>query len=109
MEFASRNYWTEGKVVYSSGGSINTGLSWEPKSIVDKPDRLEVEGRFGGAVTLRNAQQFRPKPGEKVAWTLDTGRRETNRSGEATADEHGLVTIPGLGQGKLILTRRAQE
>jgi len=105
MEFATRNYWAEAKVLYSPGGSINTGLSWEPKSVVDTSERLEIEGRFGGAVTIRNAQRFKPKPGEKIAWTLDTGRREANRTGEAVADEHGLVTIPGLGQGKLILTR----
>jgi len=105
IEFASRSYWAEGKVQYSSGGSINAGLSWDPQTIVDTPDRLEVDGRFGGAVTLRNAQQFRLKPGEKVAWVLDTGRRETKRTGDAAADEHGLVTIPGAGQGKLVLTR----
>jgi hypothetical protein len=105
MEFASRDYWADAKVHYSSGGSINTGLSWDPQSVVDTPDRLEVEGRFGGTVTLRNAQRFRPKPGEKVAWVLDTGQRETKRTGEAAADEHGLVTVPGLRSGKLILTR----
>jgi len=38
---------------------------------------------------------------------LDSGRRETKRSGEAAADEHGLITITGLGQGKLTLTRAA--
>ncbi|MBM4042000.1 MAG: hypothetical protein FJ290_26190 [Planctomycetes bacterium] len=105
MEFASRDYWAEAKVHYSSGGSINSGLSWDPQAIADAPDRLEIEGRFGGAVTLRNAQHFRLKPGERAAWVLDTGRRETRRAGEATADEHGLVTIPGLAHGKLILTR----
>jgi hypothetical protein len=105
MAFATRDYWAEGKVHYSSGGSINTGLSWDPQTVVDTPERLEVAGRFGGAVTIRNAQQFKLKPGEHVTWAWARGRHGKPRTGEAAADEHGLVTVPGVGHGKLILTR----
>jgi hypothetical protein len=105
MEFAARDIWTEAKVHYSSGGSINTGLRWDPNTVVDAPDRLEIEGTFGGAVTFRNVRQFKTTPGEKVRWLVSTGPHEKPRAGEATADDHGLVTIPGVRSGKITVTR----
>jgi len=109
MEFAERDYWKDAAVHYSSGGSINAGLRWDPRTAVDAPDRLEVQGRFGGAVTIRGARRFRPRPGEEIAWTLEIGPHGEKRQGRAKADANGLVTIPGVGEGRIILTRAVGE
>ena len=105
MEFATRDIWTDAKVHYSSGGSINTNLHWAPERVVDTPDCLQVEGQFHGAVTFRNVQQFKAAPGEKLRWILHTGPHDKERTGEVTADDRGLVTIPGMRDGKLTVTR----
>ena len=64
-------------------------------------------------ITPRRSRQFRPKPGEKLAWTntaLAEGKRSWAlekiwkkypkkadiQSGTAVADEHGLVTLKGI-------------
>jgi hypothetical protein len=104
MDFADRDYWAKAKVGYSSGGAINSNLSWQPDGVIDTPERLEVAGDFSGAVTLRNARQFVLIPNEKVRWTLDTGQRD-KRGGEAAADQDGILTIPGLSRGKITITR----
>lgn len=45
-------------------------------------------------VTIRNAQLFRPLPGETVSWTTSrTDTAATIQSGSATADGKGLVTV----------------
>jgi hypothetical protein len=107
MEFADRDYWKDAAVKYSSGGSINAGLRWDPRTAVDAPDRLEMEGRFGGAVTIRGARRFKPRPGEEIAWIVETGPHREKRQGRAKADARGLVTVPGVGEGRIVLTREA--
>jgi len=103
LPFADREYWAAEKIVYSPGGSINTALTWNPQTVVDTPQRLEVEGAFNGTLTLRNAQRFRPTPGQRLRWTLEGPQRD-KPSGQVVVDEHGLVTIPGVGRGRLILS-----
>jgi hypothetical protein len=105
MEFADRDYWMDAAVKYSSGGSINAGLRWDPRTVVDAPDRLEVTGRFGGAVTIRGARRFKPRPGEEIDWIVETGPHREKRLGRVKADARGLVTIPGVGEGRIVLTR----
>jgi hypothetical protein len=105
MKFAEGDIWTEAKVHYSSGGSINTGVTWKPESVVDTPDRLELEGQFNGTVTFRNVQRFKPKPGERVTWTVETGPHGQKSTGEVTVDPSGLITIAGVRRGKIIITR----
>ena len=105
MEFADRDYWKDATVKYSSGGSINAGLRWDPGTAVDAPDRLAIEGRFGGTVTIRGARRFKLRPGEEVSWTIETGPHRERREGRARADERGLVSVPGVGEGRIVLTR----
>jgi hypothetical protein len=105
MKFAEGDIWTEAKVHYSSGGSINTGVTWKPESVVDTPDRLELEGQFNGTVTFRNVQRFKPKPGERVTWTMEAGPHGQKSTGEVTVDRNGLITIAGLRRGKISITR----
>ncbi len=105
MAFADRDYWKDAAVHYSSGGSINSGLHWDPQTVLDTADRIQVRGRFGGAVTLRSARLFRPEPGEEVSWVLEIGPHRERREGRAQADAHGLVTVPGVGQGTLTIIR----
>jgi hypothetical protein len=97
--------WQKAAMGYWGGGEINTGVRWQIDNILDTPDRLEVTGRGGGNISLRNTQAFRLKPGEKVRWRVETGRRDPP-SGEATADENGVLTIRGLYlRGRMIVTR----
>jgi hypothetical protein len=109
MEFADRDYRRDAAVHYYSGGSINAGLRWDPRTAVDASDRLELEGRFGGAVTIRGARRFKPRPGETIAWTVETGPHREKRQGRAKADAQGLVTVPGVGDARIVLTRQAGE
>jgi len=55
-------------------------------------------------VTPRRLQQFKLRPGDRVAWTL------SGQSGEAVADQWGLVTVPRLEISRslstLTLTRK---
>jgi acetyl esterase/lipase len=111
-------------------GALNRFLRWDANGIVDEIDRFEVplhgldgEGgdppqagypttgdRFDGVwpidvdVSLRRVQAFRCRPGEVVDWSFgDVG-------GEATADEHGEVTIEAVPVGpqweRLVVVRR---
>jgi len=103
----------------SPSGWIHWHHRWQSADAVDRPDRLELtlyaEGgnELTADVTPRRARQFRPKPGEKLAWTntaLAQGRhswalrntwkkhpkKAKIQSGTAVADEHGLVTLKGI-------------
>ena len=105
---------------------INSWLSWDSESIVDKPDRWEMTLVLDEAaplpecrvdVTARLCRQFRPRPGRRLAWAVVTvpfegntaGRRQRPErthptapggkrlaSGTVRADRHGLVTIRQL-------------
>jgi len=111
-------------------GALNRFLRWDARGIVDELDRFEVplrgldgEGsdppqvgypttgdRYDGVwpidvdVTLRRTQAFRCRPGEAVGWSLGDVR------GEATADEHGELTIQAVPVGPewetLVIVRR---
>ncbi len=86
--------------------------------IVDEKDsyaismRLRRSNRYGEAkgdavtadVTPRRCQNFKPKPGAKVAWEnvsfADPKSPKKIAGGEVTADKHGLVTVPKFQIGK---------
>jgi len=103
-------HWQQAATGYWGGGHtmINMGLSWKIDDIVDTPERLEIDGYASGEVTLRNVQAFKLKPGEKVHWQVKGERRPYDQSGEAAADEYGLLTVPGF-RGRLIVTRGGSE
>jgi hypothetical protein len=103
-------HWQQAVTGYWGGGlaTINMGLSWQIDDIVDTPERLEVSGSAAGRVTLRNVQAFKLAPGEKVRWQIKTGRHGKQPAGEASADDGGVLTLPGF-RGRLIVTRISQR
>jgi len=121
-EFFPKHFDT-GERGYSSGGRLNTQPRWDPEDIVDEPDRLEMAfysaqrvvyaGRVTCDVAVRNAQKFRPKPGEKLLWTApDPREKRKTLQGEATVDNDGRILIQGLtfGEpGKLIIRRKGGD
>lgn len=90
-------------------GQVNAHLYWETEDIVDEPDRWEMtigvgpDAPSGGGtvdVTPRRCQQFQVQSGQKVAWKNERGRGgKTLQSGEVTADQWGLVTLPDVQVG----------
>ncbi len=104
LRWYNSDRWQKASMGYWGGGAINTGTSWKIDDIVDTADRLEVTASAGGDVTIRNAQAFKLKAGEKVRWRVKTGRRD-EPGGQAAADENGLLTIRANIRGRLIVTR----
>ena len=90
------------------GGQINGWLAFDARSQIDRPDRWEMtvyllgpqHNRPGAPleqctadVTPRRCRNFRPKPGEKFAWTnTSLADNKVVQQGTATADQHGLLT-----------------
>ncbi|MGE3803176.1 MAG: hypothetical protein AB7K24_00730 [Gemmataceae bacterium] len=77
-------------------GGINLGFHW--KEVADMPAAWSVlignelaKSDMTVDVTPRRCQQFKSKPGDKFQWSTSSGG-----SGTVTADEHGLVTVPGI-------------
>ena len=91
-------------------GQVNAYLFWETRDIVDEADRWEMTvGLIPKApkddctvsLTPRRCQKFRPKAGEKVKWTNSSlGDGKEVQSGEAGADQLGLVILEKLAIGK---------
>jgi hypothetical protein len=93
-------------------GQANLYLFWETGDVVDRADRWEMTlGLIQKApkdactvnVTPRRLQQFKLKPGQEVKWTnTAVGNGKAIQSGQATADEHGLITLEKVrvGTGK---------
>ena len=104
--------FAKGAAGYWGGGRIADGRRWLA-DFVDLPDRFEITihgdgdvGYRGGGtsdVTPRRTTRFRPKPGQRFRWEnvpLDARSRDKHQSGQVTADEHGLVTIPQVNFGR---------
>lgn len=98
-------------------GSFNGAADWERDTIVDTADRWEITLRlhsFARApratanVTPRRLQQLRPRPGEVFRFEWRDG--DAIERGEVTADEDGLLTVPGVPLTsvgvRLVITRR---
>jgi pimeloyl-ACP methyl ester carboxylesterase len=82
-------------------GQSNLYLYWETADIVERASLWEMTvGLIAKApkndgtvdITPRRCQQFRAKPGARLKWTNSVDGKALQR-GEATADEHGLVTL----------------
>ncbi|MCH5374103.1 MAG: hypothetical protein JJ992_09010, partial [Planctomycetes bacterium] len=91
-------------------GQSNLYLFWETGDVVDRPDRWEMTiGLVDQApqdtctvdITPRRVQHFRLSPGIHVCWT-NTSAADSNvsRSGQATVDSAGLITLPQMQIGK---------
>ncbi|MEE8450319.1 MAG: hypothetical protein V3R99_00340 [Thermoguttaceae bacterium] len=86
------------------GGGINIHQRWDPETIVDEPGKWEITLFVQPAcpreslttdLTPRRCQKFKPQPGEKYKWQNAAGDRVL-QAGEVTADQWGLVTVPGV-------------
>ena len=100
-------------------GSLNGFMIWEFDTSVEKPDRWEMTVALAGDapqesctvdVTPRRCTAFKPKAGDKFAWTnksVADGR--SVESGKITADEWGLVTVKQVtvtkGKNRLEIVR----
>jgi pimeloyl-ACP methyl ester carboxylesterase len=100
-------------------GQSNLYLFWQTDDVVDRPDRWEMtvalvdkapKDECTVNITPRRLQQLKLEPGQKVQWTstslADGGQVQT---GQATADEHGLVTLEkvrvGKAKSRVVVTR----
>jgi len=99
------------------GGQTNYGVWWDDGSIIDEPGKFEIllTGNVVVDVTPRRMRNFRLEPGEKVDYKVvpmpsRPRRTDTPQSGQAVADENGLVTIPQVkvrAKSRLTITRSA--
>ncbi len=99
------------------GGATNYGAWWEDESIVDEADKFEIilTGNVTVDVTPRRMKNFLLRPGDRVQYQTELlgqrlRRQDKPQSGQAIADENGLVTIPKIslrGKAKLTVTRSA--
>jgi hypothetical protein len=104
----------------SPSGWLHWHHRWRCEDTVDQKDRLEITVYVEGGkeavadVTPRRMRGFRLRPGEAVRWAnlhLAEGDRSSYplrriwakypeakeiQDGAAAADEHGLVTLPGV-------------
>jgi hypothetical protein len=85
-------------------GAINAYQRWNPATIVDRPDRFEIQlwlvpgtpaTTATTDVTLRNTQTFRARAGQRFKWAVGEGRSIVQQ-GVDIADALGLVTVPGV-------------
>ena len=87
-------------------GQMNAHFTWNTTDVVDEVDEWSMTiGLFPTApqpratvdVTPRRTQKFTLQPGERVAWTnTSLGGPRIAQSGEATADQWGLVTLTAV-------------
>ncbi len=99
------------------GGATNYGVWWDYDGIVDEAGKFEIvlTGNAAVDVTPRRTKNFTLRPGETVQYATELlgeriRREDKPQSGQATADQNGLVTIPQvniLGKARLIITRSA--
>jgi pimeloyl-ACP methyl ester carboxylesterase len=85
-------------------GGVNLYLTWNTTTIVDEASKWELDVSLTDKapkdtctvdLTPRRLQKFKVKTGDKVTWT-NTSNGAKLQSGNVTADQHGLVTLPAL-------------
>jgi len=91
-------------------GQVNLYLTWDTNGIVDRAERWEMtvslieqapSDECTVNITPRRRQQFRPRPGQPVKWTSTSlGGKGQVQTGQATVDEHGLITLEDVRLGK---------
>ena len=91
LAFVNRSY--DDFQNYSGNGYMNdlTKHGWDPETIVDDTGhyRVTLTGTGTADVTLRNLQKLQHSPGTVFNVTINGAN-----SGQVTADEFGLITIP---------------
>lgn len=85
-------------------GYINDlyAMSWDPATIVDQTHRYEVRlvGTGTADVTPRRLQRFQVRPGGAYRYWINSKSGPGTR---VTADAQGLLTIPGVSGGQLLM------
>jgi hypothetical protein len=90
-------------------GQLNLYLRWDPGTIVDAPDRHEVEVYLIPSspapeavtdLTPRRLRAFKPAPGSRVAWTSASRDGKELQKGELSVDATGLLTVEKLVVGR---------
>jgi pimeloyl-ACP methyl ester carboxylesterase len=91
-------------------GQVNLYLFWETGDVVDRPDGWEMtvglvdkapKDRCTVSITPRRLQKLKPERGEKFHWTnTPVGLDKAIQSGEVTADDARLLTIPHITVSK---------
>jgi len=83
-------------------GNANAGFRW--REVRDDPQKFEVTVT-GQSCTFdlmpRRLRALRIRPAERLRWTAEPlpgghGKPSPPQQGQAVADKHGLVTLPGL-------------
>lgn len=109
-QFFEKQFET-GERGYGAGSRLNTRPRWDAETIVDAVDRLEVTiyaakrvvhaGSAEADVTLRNCRYFRPKPRERLRWSVtDPAKKQERGRGETTVDASGLITLRNVPFGE---------
>lgn len=85
-------------------GYINDlyAMSWDPATIVDQPHYYQVRlvGAGTADVTLRRLQRFRVRPRGTYRYWINS---KTGPGTPVTVDAHGLLTIPAVSGGQLLM------
>lgn len=89
----------------SKGGQHNIKIDWQSalhaypggSEIADTPTAFAISlkslaGNATATVTIRNAQQFQPPPGQNVTWRNES-QGQVLQSGSVVADDQGRVTV----------------
>ncbi len=87
-------------------GQVNLYLYWQTDDVVDEPDKWQMtvglvdeapEEKCTVDITPRRLQKFRTEPGQRLQWTNTSlsDNREI-QTGQATVDEHGLITLENI-------------
>jgi hypothetical protein len=86
-----------------SVGQVNLYLYWETDGVVDRTSHWEMtvglvektpDDQCIVDVTPRRLQRFKPKPGTTIQWTnTSVVDGKQIQVGEATVDQHGLITL----------------
>jgi pimeloyl-ACP methyl ester carboxylesterase len=85
-------------------GQVNLYLFWDTGDVVDRADRWEMtvglvdrapQDHCKVSITPRRLQAFKPDRGQKLHWSnTPAGSDKAIQSGEVTADDNGLATLP---------------
>jgi len=100
-------------------GQVNLYLFWETREAVDQPNDWEMtiglvdkapRDRCTVNVTPRRLQKLKPARGEQFRWTnTPVGSDKAIQSGELSADEYRLLTIPHVtitkGKNRIVIRR----
>lgn len=94
---------TSGSDLAANSGlsDYNLNVMWDVNQIVDLSNRYEAllytsSGSVNSTLTLRRLQNFQAVAGHNYTWQNFNSNGQLVASGNATADAHGLISIPNF-------------